>query len=362
MSASRLVAELAAEKAVKESRRLVAGLQAEAAAKDRRSGVRRVLCDPETFTPDWVAWWPGRVFLGVDSAHIERRHLKYVSRLSPYAPFTPGELARLWLRRVMAARTVRSLDAGRRGLPLRFMPDGLGRDDVAAGGQLDIPPALHFDPPADRGGDWVYLDVSACYWRVFSVLPLDFPFVPPAAWPADSGECGHVWLTGEERAGMLGEKRLRNAVWGMLRSGALSWYHRGELVASAAASGGPFVSPGLVGAVMATVHAAATEAVEAGAVMWLTDAAICRPERVKAVAGVLRRRWGLPVVTKLAGPGHLWALNDYQVAGGVTGGGHVDRGPVSTLLPATAAERDRLAALRAAAFKRPGYTRRLAVS
>ena len=291
---------------------------------DDERGYRRVTVDPETFTLPWLAWWPGRVYRSMDMVTVPERRLRFVSSTAPLHPFTPGELARTWLKQTAADHQRRTL------APTLTDQDGM----------LKIPPALYFTPTHGRDGEWVMLDVRACYWTLYSRLPLDsvFRFRPGRA-PLFAR--GTVTISDRDRRQVGADKLIRNAAWGILRSSGIRWFLNGK--AQQAQAPNRLGTPMVVGAVMAAVHAAAREAIDAGAVCWLTDAAICRPDRVDAIRDLLRDRWGLDAVVKASGAGRLYGCGDYRIGPVETMGEHRDRRGYSSLLRLTSVERDTLA-------------------
>lgn len=262
---------------------------------------------------DWVANAPGRVYVGADYVTVPALGLKYVHPSADYYPFTAGEMARGWLDWVLER-------AGRGRVEM-------GRLSSVA----EVGPALFFDPPADRGGEWVMLDVKAAYWTLYSRVALDCLF----GWVG--GEIvyrpGQLAVPVEDRAWVAAEKPLRNAAWGLMLPGQLSWYEGGQY-RSKPRSGG-YVAHGVTQLVYATMNAIAANCRELGAVMWLTDAAICRPEQAPAIASHIESYWGLNVAVKASGPGHLYGLGDYRIGELQTAGEHVDRPGHCTLAPFT---------------------------
>lgn len=270
----------------------------------------------------------GRVFVNGDSLTVIDAHQRYVAASAPYAPYTAGELARAWLQSVL---------------------DRAGRTRVSNAqlvGGLRLSPALFFDPPADRGGEWAMVDVKAAYWTLYSRRALDCMFRVSTGFDWDPGNRGE-WRPGvltipEGDLAWVGEeKALRNAAWGVMQGGNISWYEGGAIRSKPSRS--RYAAPDLVQFVLAQMNAVAAEARALGAVMWLTDAAICRPDQVNLIRDVLHARWGLDVALKAYGGGYLYGLGDYEIGDLETAGEHEQRGGYEGVTVLTSKTRERLA-------------------
>src|SRR5690348_13394705 len=128
---------------------------------DRKQRFRRRRGDRRHFDLDWIRHHKGRVFSGGESVTVEATKTKYVRSTSPYFPFTPGELARTYLNRIMRDQLGWA----------RIVPHyGLRERDKRL---LDIPAPLAFYPERGRDSRFVYIDVAACYFELFAPWPLN---------------------------------------------------------------------------------------------------------------------------------------------------------------------------------------------
>jgi len=270
-----------------------------------------------------AARFGGRVFCNGDSVTIIEDKARFVLDTAPYAPYTAGELARAWLQTILEAHGSSRISHG----------------NLVGGSRFG--PALYFDPPKDRGGEWVMIDVKAAYWTLYSRHALDTMFRESAG--AVTHLEGALTIPEADRAWVGAEKPLRNAAWGVMLGGRLSWYEGGVMRSKDPHS--RYAAPGLTQLVLAQMNAIAAEARELGAVMWLTDAAICPAGAAGRVQEMLEDRWGLAVEWKASGKGYLYGLGDYQIGAVETAGEHVERGSHDGLIPLTQTARERLAAL-----------------
>jgi hypothetical protein len=303
----------------------VADLMERVAKQDADGGWSRYTREPDVIAqlagpqPDHP--YQGRRFHSGDSLSLPELRLRYVSMDSPYAPYTAGELARAWLQTILERN-----DTGRLSTAAYIGGEKFG-------------PSLFFDPPADRGGEWVMIDVKACYWTLYSRLDFDCRF----RYLHDFVEYnpGRIRVPDEDKPWVGTEKPLRNAAWGAMSTERIQWTENGVTHSKPARS--RFRAPGLTQAVLAQIQAVATECRIAGAVMFLTDAAVCRPELLEPIAAVFAR-WGLAWDRKEP-PVYLYGLGDYRVASKPYVGQGIDRGSYDGLQPLNQATRDRLATL-----------------
>lgn len=275
--------------------------------------------------PPKLADMPGRVFLTPACVTLVERKERWVDPGETYYPFTAGELAREWLGSILGRA---------------------GRERVMRGSMMapkSVGPALFFDPPKDRGGEWVMIDVKAAYWTLYSRLPLDCIFGVVNDHDEFLYRAGDLYVPEEDKGWVGAEKALRNAAWGSMLAGRIEWWENGRMHSKPSRS--RFEARGLTQAVLAQMNAAAAEARELGAVMWLTDAAICRREDAARIGIMLSRRWGLLAMTKAVGSGYLYGLGDYWIGDSETAGEHTRRGGHDGLTRFTLPARDRLAAL-----------------
>jgi hypothetical protein len=286
---------------------VIGDLAAAVAERDRAGGWRRTVVDPDAFERlAAAAPFTGaeRVFIGDAITHVDTRR-RFAPADAPYAPYTAGELAREWLRTVLWEH---DLDR----IPNRHY----------VGGQK-LGPALFFDPPADRGGEWCMIDIRAAYWTLYSRHALDVGFRLNID-GTFSHRPGDVTIPTADLEWVGAEKPLRNAAWGVMQAGPLSWWEGGRMRSKPSRS--RFAAPGLVALVLAQINAIAWQARALGAVMFLTDAAICRAEDMLNIAAMFSQDWGLSSTLKASGTGYLYGLGDYVVGDHETAGGHEERG------------------------------------
>jgi hypothetical protein len=297
---------------------LVAQLAAERRKKDARGGWQRRRADRRHVQPTWLEGQPGRVFLGADLVTVVAPglRLKYVFP-NPYYPYSPGELARLYLER-LAREQLQGPRISDRWL--------LSKADKA---KLAIPAPLYFDPARGRDGHFTMVDIASCYWELLLRWPLNIDSVGsflcqprPACIVPEA-----------DRAAIRRERALRHAIWGCLRGLGLSSFKGGAY--QSASFVGKYLAPGLVGLVMDAIHEIARAAVRNGARMWLTDAGIFdHPLTAGLFRSYLLAEWGLGSTIKADGQGHLWAAGDYRIGHRITRGNHTDQPGLSTVRPA----------------------------
>lgn len=267
-----------------------------------RDTYQRIGCDrlPEL---EAVTSHGERAYVGGDYLTLPRSHVKYVLADAAYFPYTAGELARAWLDWVLERAERHKIKHGR----------------LAGGDELG--PALFFNPPADRAGSWVMLDVKAAYWTVYSRSQLDclFGWIGRSIWYKP----GQLAIPAEDLAWVETEKPLRNAAFGIMLPGSISYYENGTHRHKP--KDGGYVAHGVTQLCYATMHAAALMARHLGAAAWLTDSAICRPEQAEAIDTMLRETFGLHAEVKASGTGRLYGLGDYRIGEHETEGEHTDR-------------------------------------
>lgn len=279
--------------------------------------------DFEGFARFMTATYAGRLYAGPDLVTVPGDRVRWVSTDATYFPFTAGEIARAWLDTVMRRAGVTRLCVG----------------ELWTATQLG--PALFFDPPADRGGEWVMVDVRAAYWTLYSRLAFDARFALREG--TVCYEPGRVGVPEQDRVWVGAEKPLRNAAWGVMLGGPISYYQDGQARCKPNRTS-PYRAPGLTQAVLAQMNALAWQARRAGAVMWLTDAAICRPSDLPGVIAAISS-WGLRAAVKADGDGRLYGLGDYQIGEATTAGDHAERGGYDGLTPLSAEAIDQLGGL-----------------
>lgn len=278
---------------------------------DARKGFVRRRGDRRHMRLEWIRSHPGVVYYGGDSVTIAKSKVKYVMGWTPYFPFTPGELARIYLDDLMA-----------RQLHDKHIADHwtLTSDDKA---KLAVPAPLAFAPDLGRDGHFVYIDIAACYFELMIRQPLTVRFLlasretrrqyPKLVIP----DADHAWLRKE--------KPLRHAIFGMLSAAGMSYYKDGKPVRQQQRME-RYTAPDLVALVKLNLHKIARKAMEDfDCRMWLTDAGIFGDERQGLLFQLwLAREWGLSSTVKHNGRGHLFAQGSYHIGRYSTLGDQVD--------------------------------------
>lgn len=266
---------------------------------DTARGVVRLPLTPLEGSLDWRAAQPGRVFLGQHMVTAERARTKYVDPRSRYYPFSPGELARLYLDRLRREQT-----PGQRRIYHVGLPGPVERS------LWDVKPPLWFQPKRGREGYFAYVDIRSCYFQLFHALALNLLHNPATGWRTDPAP--RLLVPATDWAWLHAEKPVRHAIFGMMQTSRLSWYESGT--PRVVEGIGRYSSPGLVGFVLGRVREVAKAAIrEFDVRMWLTDAAILPDKDRNRFRLWLEERWGLEASVKARGMGHLYAHGDYIV-------------------------------------------------
>ncbi len=205
---------------------------------------------------------------------------------------SPGEVGRLYLRKVMAEGELRKIHYRREALQF-----------------TDRRPAYFFK--GQTGGPFVLVDVKACYASIYSRLCLDLTYRPDTD-PPLLGLGNAAFIRSSE---WLSAKDERNAMWGnLLRPRVREWRH-GEPVEKIP---NRYFSPDLVGIVFDVAHAIAGKAVEMGALTWAVDGGAFRPEEGRGFIEWLSRSFGLIADIRAEGPGWLFGATSYSIGPVVT--------------------------------------------
>ncbi len=260
------------------------------ARRDRAAGLTR-----HRLPSRWWERWPGeRLYVGQGSVSDPTRHRKYVDPREPLFPYTWGELGREWLSEQYERLGV-TLRSGAWLGPMR---------------NLDIPPALYFEP-GPTPGDWVYADIAACYGTLLGRWPLQTRYVHAVALKAGA----HLYRPDGptlDVSDLIASKPLRLAVWGTVRGGKLQWRGKDGTWGSTVLAD-RLTQPGLAGLVLVTVHEIMARAVrELGARMVLTDAAILPLARLFDFVALLAG-YGLRCRIKAVGATELTGHAAYRV-------------------------------------------------
>ncbi len=208
---------------------------------------------------------------------------------------SPGEVGRLYLRRVMSQSD---------GILAKRVP--YRRDALQF---MDRRPAYYF--AGQTPGPFVLVDVTACYASIYSRFSLDLCYRPQCN-PPLLGIGEGVFI---RRSEWLKAKAERNAMWGnLLRPKVREWRH-GEPVEKIP---NRFFAPDLVGLVFDVAHAIAQKAREMGAVSWAVDGGAFRPEEGRRFLEWLAGSFGLHGEVRAEGPGWLFGATSYSIGPVVT--------------------------------------------
>ena len=207
----------------------------------------------------------------------------------------PGEIARLYVKRIMADGD----DMLTKRVPWR-------RDALQF---LDRRPAYYFAGQCE--GPFVLVDIDRCYATLYSRLTLDMTYRPETDPPMFGLGRGHFPRADE----WAQNKAPRNALWGnLLRPKIREWRHGvpNETLPNR------FFAPDLTGIVLDACHAIALEAVKRGALSWAVDGGAFRPEEGLAFMEWLRDSWGVESTVRASGPGWMFGATSYSIGAVVT--------------------------------------------
>ncbi len=174
---------------------------------------------------------------------------------------------------------------------------------------LDLaPPFYARAATSEELGDLAYVDISACYYSLFSPLSLDGGY-RRGEW---IGAGGLMF----PRVRELGaEKLLRNAIPGIARSRSIK-VARGDTFPRERPAQNAFLAPALTGILMDTCHAIATMIVaNTDCVYVCTDGFIVPARQAGLVREMLAEWWGLDSTIKAQGPGRVIAWGQWSVGG-----------------------------------------------
>ncbi|MDE1822665.1 MAG: hypothetical protein KGI98_17650, partial [Euryarchaeota archaeon] len=229
---------------------LITELRREAIDKDEEGGWTRtrVVSLPELRDPSLLSPY-ARAYMGEKALTVrDTRTRKVVG-----SDVSPGEVSRLYLRRIMAGDDLLSKRVPYRKDALQFS---------------DRRPAYYF--AGETAGPFVMVDVTACYATIYSRVSLDLTYRPECDPPLLGLGRGRFPRSSE----WLGAKAERNALWGnLLRPRVREWQH-GQPVERIP---NRFFAPDLMGFVFDVAHAIAAEAVGMGAFSWAVDGGAFRP-------------------------------------------------------------------------------------
>jgi hypothetical protein len=272
---------------------LIEELSAEATDRDLERGWVResVTSLPELRNPELLAPW-SRAYMGEKSLTVkDNRSRKIVG-----GTVAPGELARLYVKRIMAEGD----DMLAKRVPWR-------RDALQF---LDRRPAYYFAGQCE--GPFVLVDIVSCYATLYSRLTLDVTYRPETNPPMLGLGRGSFTRSDE----WLEVKGPRNALWGnMLRPRIREWRNG---VPNDDALPNRFFAPDLTGIVLDACHAIAAEAVKRGALSWAVDGGAFRPEEGREFVQWLKDTFGLSSEIRAEGPGWMFGATSYQIGGVAT--------------------------------------------
>lgn len=230
------------------------------------------------------------------------------------ARYTPGELARSYMRQCMAAAFASLPPYSKRGKLIRrripWRRDALGLIEGRSA-PVFFDRQAH-DHLARAGTLWALVDVRACYASVYSRFGLD-PVWRPQCDPPLLGLGRIATLRAREWAELKGP---RNAVFGMCWPQTVR-----ELRFGADRDAGPnrFFAPDLVGLTLDITASIAIESIETfGAIMWHTDGGVIPLDYLEAWCGWLPDRWGLEPRVVATGAGWVFGPASHRVGDHMT--------------------------------------------
>lgn len=159
-----------------------------------------------------------------------------------YQPMTPGQAARMELRRAFPYVRLRAR-----------------KSDFTL---LDIAPPMYFS--GQRQGELWYFDLVSAYWQLYRKLWLD------VAWPRGTG----IFSLYNVARRLQDWKPARNSIVGISRSHSLTAMKNGKLVMVATYN--PYFNPALWHTIQNVLHEIATYALYRGAIYIATDCYIFR--------------------------------------------------------------------------------------
>jgi hypothetical protein len=271
---------------------IVDELTSEALDRDLERGWerRRVNSFPELRDPDLLKPYAS-AFMGERSLTVKDTRVRKIVG----SDVAPGELARLYVKRIMADGD----DMLSKKVPWR-------RDALQF---TDRRPAYYFAGQSE--GPFVLVDIVACYATLYSRLTLDLTYRPETNPPLLGLGRGYFPRTEE----WLEAKGPRNALWGnILRPRIREWRHGipNESLPNR------FFAPDLTGIVLDACHSIAQEAVRRGALSWAVDGGVFRPEEGERFIEWLRDSWGVESTVRASGPGFLFGATSYSIGPLVT--------------------------------------------
>jgi hypothetical protein len=236
-------------------------------------------------------------------------------------PYSPHELASVYLRRCVAASRARQAWAS--GAEL---------------GHLRIPHPLYWHGGEVRG-DLVYLDLRRAYWSIYSrVGRLDAPLIVRP----DSVSIGRGMIALPDADMWRSTPLGRDAVVGIARATRFMELHRGEPTIREGPS--RVTAPRLWRLLALVLHGVAAEMVALGAVCVHTDGYIL-PATCLPAARACVRSWGLEARVKGRGEGVVTGIGSYTVGGFASARLGPPRPAISNLLDLSPGQRASLAQL-----------------
>jgi hypothetical protein len=272
---------------------LIDELTTEATTNDLERGWVRENVDsfPELRNPELLAPFK-RAYMGEKSLTVkDTRSRKIVG-----GEVSPGELARIYVKRIMAEDD----DLLAKRVPWR-------RDALQF---TDRRPAYYF--AGQCAGPFVLVDITAAYATLYSRLTLDLTYRPECNPPLLGLGRGYFPRANE----WVETKAPRNALWGnLLRPKIREWRH-GQPIDDALPN--RFFAPDLTGIVLDACHAIALEAKARGAMSWAVDGGAFRPHEGREFIQWLQETFGLTAEVRAEGPGWLFGATSYSIGPVVT--------------------------------------------
>ena len=237
-------------------------------------------------------------YLGNYSLTTRKKDLTLISEFHTWCrkPASASAVARLVLRAGLDRLGRRRILWSRRSYPL-----------------LEIPQPLYCQP-VSFAGRLTYVDISRCYFDLYSRLPFDIRFQGLRAFG------GEFFFKDFLPRNIVEYKLCRNSLVGCMRSTTSARIKEGKQVVGP--NYNPYLSPEHWGFMAHLLHTLAHQAVEYGACYYNTDGAIFTNDADAT-------RWMQYVVDmgftphiKAQGSGSVWSVGNYQV--GLEKGGRVN--------------------------------------
>lgn len=249
-------------------------------------------------------------YLGAYSITYGRKRQTLVAQTHKWCgkPVSASSIARVALEPSLQAIGRKRLFWNKRCLPL-----------------LEIPQPLYCNP-VDYAEELIYVDVKACYYKLYSNLPVFLFYwgLRPIS--------GDIRFRDVLPSNLQDYKLVRNSLVGVLRA-TRSTRVRDYKIHSYP-NRNKFLSPCHWGAMAELLHYFAAQAVACNCIYYNTDGAIFRTEEDATNWAVKMSEWGMETSIKGRGAGRVSAIGNYHIAGMNTSNRLVRGRPYNNLLEA----------------------------